>query len=194
VRLLNDNRLQNLLKLAGVDLMPRQQLTEFQNRLATLKTCTALTEQELESSPVCPHCGFKPAIENTISAGTQAIDQLDEQLDAILESWVTAIARNLDDPIIKENLALLKGDERERLQTFQQSKELPDPLDGNFVHALKEALSGLVKVTIKLPELQSALLAVDGPATPLEMKKRFDDYLDALTKGKDPAKVRIVLE
>ncbi|WP_419640576.1 DUF6079 family protein, partial [Thiolapillus sp.] len=32
--LLNDARLQTLLKLAGIDLMPRQQLTDFQNRLA----------------------------------------------------------------------------------------------------------------------------------------------------------------
>jgi Family of unknown function (DUF6079) len=26
------------------------------------------------------------------------------------------------------------------------------------------------------------------------MKKRFDSYIDQLTRGKDPAKVRIVLE
>ena len=33
-----------------------------------------------------------------------------------------------------------------------------------------------------------------GPATPAEMRKRFEEYLDRLTKGKDPAKVRIVME
>jgi len=32
------------------------------------------------------------------------------------------------------------------------------------------------------------------PATPDELKKRFDEYLVDLTKGKDPSKVRIVLE
>ena len=32
--LLNDQRLQTLLKLAGIELMPRQQLTDYQNRLA----------------------------------------------------------------------------------------------------------------------------------------------------------------
>jgi hypothetical protein len=26
------------------------------------------------------------------------------------------------------------------------------------------------------------------------MKKRFEEYIDQLTKGKDPAKVRLVLE
>lgn len=39
--LLNDQRLQTLLKLAGIDLMPRQQLTDYQNRLAGLKSCFA---------------------------------------------------------------------------------------------------------------------------------------------------------
>jgi hypothetical protein len=71
---------------------------------------------------------------------------------------------------------------------------IPVPLDGNFVHALKEVLSGLVKITVKAQALQRALQFTDGPATPAEMKKRFADYIDQLTKGKDPAKVRIVLE
>ena len=29
---------------------------------------------------------------------------------------------------------------------------------------------------------------------PAEMRNRFEDYLDQLTKGKEPGKVRIVLE
>ena len=39
-----------------------------------------------------------------------------------------------------------------------------------------------------------ALQVTDGPATPAEMKKRFEAYIDQLTKGRDPAKVRIVME
>ena len=30
--------------------------------------------------------------------------------------------------------------------------------------------------------------------TPVEMRKQFEEYLDELTKGKEPGKVRIVLE
>jgi ElaB/YqjD/DUF883 family membrane-anchored ribosome-binding protein len=63
-RLTNDERLKVLQKLSTIDLMPRQHLSDFQNRLASLKSCFALTEQELEASPVCPHCGFKPAAES----------------------------------------------------------------------------------------------------------------------------------
>jgi hypothetical protein len=52
----------------------------------------------------------------------------------------------------------------------------------------------LVKVTIHSQELQNALRVTEGPATPAEMKKRFEEYIDLLTRGKDPAKVRIVME
>ena len=191
--LLNDSRLQTLLKLAVIDLMPRQQLTEFQNRLVGLKSCFALTEQNLDSTPVCPHCGFRPSLEIGSVASVQ-IDQLDNQLDTLLSGWTSTLLGNLKDPITEDNLQLLKADDREPIEVFIKSRELPTPLDSNFVHALKEVLSGLVKVTVKVQNLQEALQVTDGPATPGEMKKRFDSYIDQLIRGKDPAKVRIVLE
>ena len=192
--LLNDPRLQCLLKLAGIDLMPRQQLIDFQNRLAELKSCFALTEQDLGSKPVCPHCDFRQSVEIGVVAGSQMIDKMDTQLDALVSAWTTNILSNLEDPITQAKMDLLKIDDREPLETFLKSRELPMLLDSNFVHALKEVLSGLIKVTVKAQELQTALQVTDGPATPAEMKKRFEDYIDRLTKGKDPAKVRIVLE
>jgi len=192
--LLGDQRLQTLLKLAGIDLMPRQQLTDYQNRLAGLKSCFALTEQNLDASPICPHCGFRPSVEPFALAGSQMIDQMDAQLDAMVTAWTSTILSNLEDPITQTNMDLLKIDDREPLEAFIKSKELPVPLDSNFVHALKEVLSGLVKVTVNAQELQQALQVTDGPATPAEMKKRFEEYIDQLTKGKDPAKVRIVME
>jgi hypothetical protein len=39
-----------------------------------------------------------------------------------------------------------------------------------------------------------ALLSGGSPVTTAEMKKRFEEYLGELTKGKEPGKVRIVLE
>jgi len=55
-------------------------------------------------------------------------------------------------------------------------------------------LSGLTKVSVKIADLRDALLSGGSPATPEEMRKRFEEYLDGLTKGKEPGKVRIVLE
>jgi hypothetical protein len=192
--LLNDQRLQTLVKLAGIDLMPRQQLTDYQNRLAGLKSCFALTEQNLDATPICPHCGFRPSVETGAAAGSQMIDQMDAQLDSMVSAWTSTILSNLEDPITQANMDLLKIDDREPLEAFIKSKELPVPLVSNLVHALKEVLSGLVKVTVRSQELHNALQVTDGPATPSEMKKRFDEYIDQLIRGKDPQKVRLVLE
>ena len=43
-RLLNDERLKKIAALATVDLMPRRQLTDFQDRLAGLRSCFELSE------------------------------------------------------------------------------------------------------------------------------------------------------
>jgi alanine-alpha-ketoisovalerate/valine-pyruvate aminotransferase len=43
-------------------------------------------------------------------------------------------------------------------------------------------------------QLKAALLAGGSPATLPELKKRFDEHLVEISKGKDPSKVRVVLE
>ena len=82
----------------------------------------------------------------------------------------------------------------ETLEGFMKSKSLPDPMSIDFVNALQEVLSGLIKVSIKFDDLQKTISNGGGPATPDELKKRFVDYIDNLTRGKDQAKVRIVFD
>ncbi len=192
-RLLNDPRLQTLLKLANIDLMPRQQFTNYQDQLTKLRSCPDLTEQDLDTTPICPHCQFKPSVEIAV-AGLPSIDQMDAQLDTLLASWTSTILSNLEDPTTQDNIELLGANDRQSVEAFSQSRELPVPLDNNFVHALKDALSGLVKVTINAQALQNALQVESGPATPEEIKKRFEEYINQLIKGQNPAKVRIVVE
>ncbi len=194
VALCNDLRLQTLLKLARIDLMPRQQFTDYQDRLTNLKSCPDLLEKDLYTTPVCPHCEFRPVVETSAVAGSQIINQMDDQLDTMVAAWTSTILNNLQDPTTQANMNLLKADDRESLESFIQAQELPAPLNNNFVHTLEEALSGLIKVTVNARELQDALQVAGGPATPEEIKHRFDEYIDQLVKGKDPAKVRIVVE
>jgi len=52
----------------------------------------------------------------------------------------------------------------------------------------------LHKGSVKVADLSTALLSGNSPTTPVEMKKRFEEYLDELTKGKKSRKVLIVLE
>lgn len=192
--LMGDERLKMLQKLSTIDLMPRQHLTDFQSRLAGLKSCFALTEQELAASPVCPHCNYKPDAEPPAAPAGTVLDSLDEELDKLVENWAQTLLTNLEDPTTKGNLDLLKPEPKKLVNGFIKKRELPDELNQDFIHALGEVLSGLQKVPVKMTDLRAALLAGGSPVTPAEMKKRFEDYLDELTKGKEPGKVRIVLE
>jgi len=193
-QLTGDNRLKVLQNLSVIDLMPRQHLIDFRNRLADLKSCFALTEKELDASATCPHCGHKPGSESSAIPAATVLGKLDDELDKMVEDWTRSLLANLEDPTTKDNLALLKPGARKLVGGFIKMKNLPDDLNQDFIHAVKEALSGLTKVLVKLEDLRAALLAGGAPATPAELKKRFEEYLDDLTKGKEPAKVRMVVE
>jgi hypothetical protein len=193
-KLMVDDRLKILQKLSTIDLMPRQHLTDFQNRLAGLKSCFALTDQGLEASPICATCNFKPTSEQPIIAAGEILASLDNELDEMVEGWTQTLLTNLEDPTTKGNLSLLKPAARKLVESFVKKRKLPDPLDHEFIQALKEVLSGLIKVSVKIADLRGALLSGGSPTTPTEMKKRFDEYLEQIVKGKEPGKVRIVLE
>lgn len=193
-QLLNDRRLKDMQRLSIIELMHVQQLVDFQNRLAGLKSCFALTEQELGTSAVCPHCNFKPGIETPSAPAATVLSTLDGELDKLIENWTRALIADLDDPTTKSNLSLLKPGPRKLVDGFLKEGALPDSLENDFIQALKEALSGLTRVPVKIAELRDALLAGGSPVTPTEMTKRFGEFLDQITKGKEPGKVRIILD
>lgn len=192
--LMRDERLQALQKLSTIDLMPRQQLTDLQNRLASLTSCFALTEQELATTPICPHCSYRPSIEPPAVPARAVLDALDSALDALVTDWTQTLLTNLEDPTTQSNLDLLRPKPRSMVDAFLRDRELPEALMQDFIQALQEVLSTLIKVEITTKGLRAALLAGGSPVTPVEIKKRFEAYLDELTKGKELGKVRIVLE
>ena len=176
-QLLKDPRLGQLQQLSTIDLMPRQQLSDYQNRLASLRTCFALTKQELDASPVCPHCNFRLVTEPDGRGASHLLKGMEDELDRLYDGWTKTLAGNLDDPTTRQNLALLKPGVRKIVDAFLKARTLPDEINHDFVSALKEALSGLTKVVVTTDGVRAALLSGGSPATLPELKKRFDDYL-----------------
>src|SRR5690606_30942245 len=102
-----DRRLRQLQRLASVEGMPKQQLMEFQDRLLGLRTCFALTKQDLENAPTCPHCGFRPTEEHVPTpSASAALEELDIRLDEMVDSWTRALLADLEDPTVAASIDL----------------------------------------------------------------------------------------
>lgn len=195
-RLGQDHRLKQLQQLATVEMMPAQQLRDFQNALFGLKTCFSLTKQDLDADPICPHCAFRPVEELFTGIKTaDRISQLDAELDEMARGWTNTLLGNLQDPTVSGNIELLgAGLGRDAVAAFLKEKHLPDPVIPAFVKALQEILSGLEKVVLTDARLRAALTDGGVPCTVGELKERFDAFVTDLTKGKDASRVRVVVE
>jgi Family of unknown function (DUF6079) len=190
-----DSRLVAMRSLAGISLMPTSQLTGFDDKLDKLKSCAALVESELAASPICPHCSFRPANEQgDMLPAANVLKQLDDELDRLLDSWVRTLVELLDDPIVQASFDLLKSSSRELVTGFAQSRSLPDFVTPEFVTAVQEALSGLEEVRVTGDDIKKALLLGGSPATPEDLRKRFEVFLTDRCKGKDTSKLRFVVE
>lgn len=190
-----DSRVVTLRALAGISLMPTGQLTAFDDKLDKLKSCASLVESELAAGPVCPHCGFRPANEQgDLLPAANVLKTLDDELDRLLDGWKQTLLDNLDDPIIQANFELLKSAQRDLIKGFLASKVLPDPVTPDFVSAVQEALSGLEKILVTGDDIKKALLSGGSPATPDDLRKRFESLLNERCKGKDASKLRFVVE
>jgi len=196
VRLGKDPRLRQVQQLATVGLMPTQQLRDFENLLFGLNTCFSLTKTDLDADPICPYCSFRPVEEpfSGVSVG-ETLTQLDARLDEMVRDWTKTLLDNLEDPTVSGNIELLSNsDGKDAVQSFLKVRELPEPVGAVFVTALQEVLSGLEKVVLKESGLRSALSDGGVPCTVSELQERFAGFVAGITKGKDAARVRIVLE
>jgi hypothetical protein len=194
-KLMKDQRLAQLNSLAGIEILPKRQLAELQNMFSTnLIPCFTLTEQDLETTPICKYCRFRPLESISDQSVNQLIYQLEDQLETIYQDWILTLRNNLDDPMVKKNLKLLSADDQGLIQEFIETKTLPDELSAAFIRALQDVFSGLVKVTISLEDLKKILMEKGSPCTVEELQKRFEEYLASLKKGKDAKKIRIVVE
>lgn len=195
-RLSQDPRLKQLQQLSLIEMMPAQQLKGFENHLFSLDTCFSLTKQELSADPICPHCTFRPVEEplTGVNASDQ-VAQLDAQLDDLMSDWTSTLVTNLEDPTVSDNINLLSNAAgKKALEEFLAERDLPDPIDATFLKALQDVLSGLEKVVLAENDLRRALTDGGVPCTVSELQDRFESFLTKLTKGKDSAKVRVVVE
>jgi hypothetical protein len=193
-KLLRDVRFITLEYLTQINILPVRQVQEFKKTLNDFVACTNLTIDELQNTPVCPHCNYIPQRDGIIGGVSARIEEAEDVLEKMVTDWTAALISNLNDPWVKKNMDLLKSSDRGLLDNFIKSGKLPSPINDDFIIALKEALSKLDKVSITVDDIRKVLQRSGGPSTPGELKDRFNNYIDSLAQGKEAAKVRIVVE
>ncbi len=192
--LMRDVRLDQLQAISTIDILPSAHLVEYRNKLASLKTQGNLSEKDLQADPVPNNSDFRPINEDLKVSASTKLSHIEDQLDSMVKNWTDTLLENLDDPTTKDSLGLLSASDRSPIDAFIKSRALPNPVDQDFVKALRQVLQGLVPIEISSDEVQHALFAQGSAATVDQIKQRLDQFITTKCRGQDISKVRIVLK
>jgi hypothetical protein len=190
-QLMKDSRLEKLKRLRSLPLLDAKHLERWIDRVSSLRSCFALTENDLDSKPRCPHCSFNPG-QDSIVFSSQIIDELADVLDDMEEKWSNTVISSLHDPIVEESIKLLEPSSQGTIAELIESGTIPDAPSDELIQALIEVEGGLQKVEIDMNEVKQALIAAGSARKPDEVKDRFEELLSKKIKGCSADKVRIV--
>jgi hypothetical protein len=190
-QMLRDGRLDTLKHLTSIKILPSQKLKEWQGKLEQLKVCWKLNKSELEHSPLCSHCRYRPKDE--MYTQQVSLSQLDAELNDLIEEWANTLRTTLNDPEFVESIDLLTPEQKDLIRQFQSSRELDLPIDLRLVETIRELLDGIHKVEIPLQQLVE--MAGDGnPLTVDELRFRFERLLREHISTQSANRIRIMLK
>lgn len=189
-RLLSDRSMENLRLLAGISLLPHPSLIALQTQINQLHSCFEFTTDAIKDTATCPFCNFRPAVEDTGSNASVILSQMGAKLEALTEDWTRILLEMLSDPTAEQSIELLEGKQKKAVTTFIKGKQLPDKVTDDLVRGIETALAGLDSIVLTPEDLQKALGDPD-PCTVDQFRTRFEQFVQAMLKGKDTTKVRI---
>ncbi|GGD99905.1 DUF6079 family protein [Paenibacillus nasutitermitis] len=190
-QLKRDGRIDTLQKISMIPILPAQQLQAWKAKSDDLKICWKLQKGELEHSPVCPHCRYRPKDEKFAQQVT--VRQLETELEELVDSWTNTLLTNLNDSELRENIELLTGEQKQLIKQFMDDKSFGIPVDLRLVQTIKEVLEGIQKVELPLNRLLQ--MAGDGsPLTIEELRLRFEQLVREQVGSQSTNRVRIMLK
>jgi len=183
--------LANLRKLRSIEILPGAKLTAIEQDMADLKVCYELTPTELKTSHICPHCHYSFGDKAKNVAGH--LENLEDRIDDLAAEWTKTLLNTISDPIVASQKEYLNPEQQKAIDDFISSKELPSRVDDHFVNSIKALLQGFEPVVIDTDDI---LVRLDelGPCDVTTFKNKLTGIVDAYIKGKDTAKLRIVVK
>jgi hypothetical protein len=153
-----------------------------------------LSSTDLKKSPVCPYCHYNPLKDGTAGGASKKLEEAENTLENMITDWTETLLKNLNIPWVKENMNLLRPEYKIIMENFVTQGKLPSPINDDFIIALKEALTSLIKVPIRVEDIYKILQQTGGSVTLGELRDIFNAYIDKLIEGKEANKVRIIVE
>jgi len=193
-KLMGDARHKQLTALAAIDFLPVADLHTWEKDLAQLRPCYAVGASDLREHPICPNCGYRPVEEPLKVPAQVTLDKMEETLGQLHADWTQALVANLSQEATQANIALMTEGQRKLIYGFLDAGALPDKVSYEFAETVKEALTGLERVAVPPEDILMALTQGGMPCTVQELLSRFRGFVEKRTEGKDPNKVRIVVE
>ena len=191
-QLTSDPRWAQMRALSRLSLLPTKQLKDLQDRLGAVETCPNLQPVELKSHPHCPHCGFNPvAVPFGEGKASTRLELVSKDFEALCKNWVEVLCANLQTEEAVHHLKLVDAVEREAVEEFLRTRQLPEPLTERFLSGVENTLQGLEVLVIDGGEYLMELTRPGMPCTPDELEKRIREFLQKNLEGKDRRKIRI---
>ncbi|MEA3314002.1 MAG: DUF6079 family protein, partial [Caldisericota bacterium] len=190
-KLLYDKRINALRQLKEIDILPGNKCDEFIDKITRMKTCWNLTKEKLERFPICPDCNFRPKEEKIVKSFN--LEEMEEELDNLLETWTGTLINTFNDPKIKSNIELLTKEQKVMISTLIKNKKFELPIDIGLVEAIKELLHGIEKIEITIDELKN-VMGNGNPLTLNDIKERFDSFINNKMSSMDVHNTRFVLK
>ncbi|MBD3107925.1 ATP-binding protein [Bacillus sp. AGMB 02131] len=191
-QLLQDNRYVALQLLAReISFLPSGVFDEWKNTVKSLKDCYNLTADKLNHSVICPNCSYNPKEE--INHLKISLKELDEKLDEIYTSWIDTLLTNFNDPIVKESIELLDGEQRKLIDEFINSKTLSLPVSPTLITAINTVLQGIHKVPVNMDEVLK-VLGEGNPISVDDATANFNRLIKQMIGANEKNRVRLIIQ
>lgn len=190
-QLKRDGRIEVLQTISSISILPSSKLQLWRNKSDSLKICWRLQKSDLEHSPICPYCKYRPKDEKYAHQVT--VEQLEDELNELIDTWTSTLLVNLNDKDLKNNIQLLSKEQQEVIDGFIKDKSFSVPVDLRLVQTIKEVLEGICKVELPL----DSLLEMAGNGNPLtieELRLRFEQLIQEQIGTQSSNRIRIMLK
>jgi len=194
-RMVSDKRWAQLNGLAALDFFfTVGDLLKLEGMVNKIGSCPGVGAADLKNHTLCALCNFSPRDRGQEISALARLEEAEARFETLYAQWLAALRSDLSTPDAQETIKLLADKERELIETFVRTGELPERISERFIAAVRDALRGLEKVSLDGPDLLRALTQPGMPCTPAEFESRFRNFLAEQTQGKDPHKVRIQVD